>query len=321
VRRSSRLILLLGIFLAVGAFVLIVFLNGSRGPASTPTPAVAHIVTAVVDIPQGTTITQSMVTVKEVALADAPGDSFSLPERVIGKAARQTVVAGSYVPQSAITGVSGTVDIAGELKPGERAIALQFDDPNRAVGFLVQAGNSVDVIVTLQHLPIGFTFDLDSGKKITPDVPVPNGNPAPQGGAGGTGFQLIPGTAIDASTAKLLIQNARVVFAQAQPAAQPTAAATASPGTVEAVVPGGPVLVVLAVNAQQAEVIEYVQSLVAGTAVQGAPGLTALISLAIRSPQDAQASPDNTSGVVLRTLLDAYGVLPPRLVVVPNQGR
>jgi Flp pilus assembly protein CpaB len=315
VRRSSRLILLLGIFLAVGAFVLIVFLNGSRGPASTPTPAVAHIVTAVVDIPQGTTITQSMVTVKEVALADAPGDSFSLPERVIGKAARQSIVAGSYVPQSAITGVQGTVDIAGELKPGERAIALQFDDPNRAVGFLVQAGNSVDVIVTLQHLPVGFTFDLDSGKKITPDVPVPNGNPPPQGGSGGTGFQLVPATAIDASTAKVLIQNVRVVFARAQPVAQPTAA-SASPTPPTEVVPGGPVLVVLAVNAQQAEVIEYIQSLI------GAPApVTAQVSLAIRSPQDAQASPAITTGVVLRTLIDAYGVLPPRLVVVPNEGR
>jgi Flp pilus assembly protein CpaB len=319
VRRSSRLILLLGIFLAVGAFVLIVFLNGGRGPSASPTPAVAHIVTAVVDIPQGTTITQSMVTVKEVPLADAPGDGFSLAERVIGKAARQTVVAGSYVPESAITGVQGTVDVAGELKPGERAIALQFDDPNRAVGFLVQAGNSVDVIVTLQHLPVGFTFDLDSGKKITPDVPVPNGNPAPQGGAGGTGFQLVPGTSIEASTAKLLIQNARVVFAQAQQAAEPTP--SASPGVGPLVVPGGPVLVVLAVNAQQAEVLEYVQSLISGPVTGGTAPVTALISLAIRSPQDAQASPDNTTGVILRTLLDAYGVLPPRLVIVGNQGR
>ena len=40
-RRSSRVILLLGIFLAAGAFILILFLNaGSRGPQATPTPAI-----------------------------------------------------------------------------------------------------------------------------------------------------------------------------------------------------------------------------------------------------------------------------------------
>jgi len=316
VRRSSRLILLLGIFLAVGAFVLILFIGnlGGRGPGASPTPAIAHIVKAVVDIPQGTTITESMVTVSEVALVDAPGDSFALPERVIGRTARQTVAAGAYVPTAAIEGTAAAVvDLGKELNPGERAVALRFfenQDPNVAsqvVAYLVQPGDRVDVIVAFANLPVGFTVPLQGGSTTNSDVPS-----GAVGNAGGTGFQLIPADKINRTSAKLLFQNVRVVYAKQEVTAPATqGGATPAPGSL--VINGE--TVVIALNAQQAEAWSYIQTQV------GIADATTKIFLALRSPQDAQASPENTSGIILRNLIDDFGVLPPRLVVVDQQGR
>jgi Flp pilus assembly protein CpaB len=309
-------ILLLGIFLAIGAFMLILFLGGGGRPAATPTPAIARIVVAVVDIPQGTTITESMLRVQDIALVDTPGDAFSLPETVIGKVARQTVASGAYVPQAAITGVAGVVDVAGELKPGERAFALQLDDPNDSLGFLIQPGDRVDVIVTLHHIPIGFLFNLDPNQKIITDTPI---GPGPVvGPAGGTGFQLVRGN--DDSSAKLLIQNVRVVYAKVEPQAQSQSGqGTPPPGSGGLL--AGPQLIILAVNAQQVEVLGFVKEHLQGQDPDYPAGMVSNITLALRSPEDAEATPDITTGIVLRSLLDDYGVLPPRLVIVGDQGR
>jgi Flp pilus assembly protein CpaB len=325
VRRSSRVILLLGILLAVGAFILIVFLNAGGREGATPTPAVAHIVVAAVDIPQGTSITASMLSSKDVPLADAPADSFALTESVVGKTARQSVASGAYVPTAAIEGPSGAapVDVAGELKPGERAVAVQVTDPNLGVGFLIQSGDRVDLIIGLDHIPVGFTFPLTPGQKIVSDIPH-----APLGNAGNTGYQeipiaLLPGSnGIDTTSAKLMIQNVRVVYAKVQPT--PAAAAEGAQGTPA---PGsgglsaGPELIVLAVTAQQAEVINFVQAHTQALSPDYPGGLVTSVTFAIRSPQDAEASPDVTTGIILRTLLETYGVLPPRLLIVPDQGR
>lgn len=315
-RRSSRLILLLGVFLAVGAFVLILYLGGGGRPSATPTPAIARLVVAVVDIPQGTTITESMLRVDEVALVDAPGDSFSLPERVVGKTARQSITAGAYVPEAAITGIGGgaTIDVSRELKPGEHAIAVQMADPNAGVAFLIQSGDRIDVIVTLSNLPIGFTFNLEGGGRIAPDVPNPNGAPPPQGPSGGTGFQLIGPDKINRTTAKVLIQNVRVVYARSEVIVPSQSQGTPPPGSETTVSQ----TLVLALTAQQAELWSFIQTL---TIPASATDPVAKFFLALRSPEDAQATADITSGIVLRTLLDDYNVLPPRLIVVENQGR
>lgn len=313
-RRSSRLILLLGIFLAVGAFVLILFLGGGRGPSATPTPAVAHIVKAVVDIPQGTTITESMVTVEEVPLTEAPNDSFALPERVIGKTARQTVASGAYVPTAAIEGTAAAVvDIGKELSPGERAVALRFEnDPSASVAYLVQPGDRVDLIVTISNLPVGFTFSLDGGSKTPSDVPAGG-----QGNAGGTGVQILPADKLNRTTAKVLFQNLRVVYARQEVTAPPAqGGATPAPGSLTPTAE----TVILALNAQQAEAWSFVQAQIAAAATTPTDA-TPRFYLALRSPQDAQASPDLTTGIVLRSLIDDYGVLPPRLVIVQQQGR
>jgi Flp pilus assembly protein CpaB len=72
-------------------------------------------------------------------------------------------------------------------------------------------------------------------------------------------------------------------------------------------------LVILAVTPQQAEVIKFAQ-------------IDGQISLVLRSPKDfvdasgAPVSPqaDVTSGIVLKTLIDKFGVLPPEVIPAKN---
>jgi hypothetical protein len=75
-------------------------------------------------------------------------------------------------------------------------------------------------------------------------------------------------------------------------------------------------IVIVAVTPQQAEVIKYAQ-------------LDASVSLVLRSPKDfvdenqqpIEPAPDTTTGIILKTLVDFYGVLPPELIetVLPAQ--
>ena len=67
-RRTSRLVLLLGIFLAAMTFVVVLFLGGGGGGGTTgnvPVPTAAQqlpTLEALADIPLGTVVTTDMLT-------------------------------------------------------------------------------------------------------------------------------------------------------------------------------------------------------------------------------------------------------------------
>ena len=94
------------------------------------------------------------------------------------------------------------------------------------------------------------------------------------------------------------------------PPVETTTDPQASPGTQTGTnLNGQKEIVVLAVTPQQSEVIKYAQ-------VEGC------ISLILRSPKDyvddagnpIEPALDGTDGVILKTLVDQYGVLPPQIV-------
>jgi hypothetical protein len=98
------------------------------------------------------------------------------------------------------------------------------------------------------------------------------------------------------------------------PPAQDPNAPAAEPGTA---LTGQQEIVALSVTAQQAEVIKFAQldgsiSLVLRSAED-------FIDPATNKPYEISPLPDPTTGVILKTLVDTYGVLPPELIetVVP----
>ncbi|HEX5591452.1 MAG TPA: hypothetical protein VFX65_14260, partial [Candidatus Limnocylindrales bacterium] len=70
-KRSNRLILLIGVFLAALAFVFVVILltgdqDPTTSPGSTAAPTETDVVVAARDIPLGVTVTAAMVTTQKI---------------------------------------------------------------------------------------------------------------------------------------------------------------------------------------------------------------------------------------------------------------
>ena len=193
---------------------------------------------------------------------------------------------------------SGIVaSVTPNLDKGMRAMSVQVDQVT-GVGTLIQTGDHVDVIIGFGGSTAGSTcgtgFQLDN---VDPKTGV-----------------ITPVSALGGSSIKMVVQSSKVVGTLLPPppplAANGRPASTAPSGTS---LNGQQEIVLLEVTAQQAEVIRYGQ-------VDGC------LSLVLRSPKDyvdASTPPnpvvpplDPTTGVILKTLVDQYGVLPPQIIQV-----
>lgn len=298
-KRSNRLILLIGIVLAIVVFVLIASqLNGGSSGTAQPAapPTELNTVFATVDIPLGTQVRSDMLSVKKVAVTSRLAGAFEDPTSIVGQIVRTTVQANAELTQAMFASTGVELDPAPLLTKGLRAMAVQVDQVS-GVGTLINKGDRVDAVVGFGGPAgtCGREFSVFTIDKTT-------GDPKPIAGAGD-------------NSVKALVQNMQVVgtllppppaatTTQASPA--PTAGPAGGAGTA---LNGQQEIVILAVTPQQAEVIKYAQ-------------LNGCISLVLRSPKDfvdAAGNPvdpkaDVTSGIILKTLVDTYGVLPPQIV-------
>jgi Flp pilus assembly protein CpaB len=303
-KRSNRLVLLVGVFLAIVAFVGILLLAQNPGPgtggkASAP-PTTGPVVVAAVDIPLSTRIRAEQLQTIVISLtAKLPG-AFTDPSQVVGQIARQPVATGAQVTSATLSGgVNGTITTI-QTPLGLRSIAVRVDQ-NTGVGTAIKTGDYVDMIIglTADKFPV-ITIDPTS-KAIT----------------------VVSG--LNSTSVKVLLQGLQVVGTLLPPVPPPTtsAGASASPPPSTG---NGPIslndqqeIVILAGTAQQAEVIKFAQ-------------MDSSITLVLRSPDDfidpltgAPLPPvtTETTGVILKTLVDSYGVLAPELVqtVTPTATR
>lgn len=297
-KRSNRLILLVGVVLAAVAFVAIVFLFSSSPQDGTGTKVPTELATVIstVDIPLGTQVRNDMLKVQQVAVENRSADSYGDATQVVGQIARTNIASGAQLTRSMFaTNTSGGAQPPGPLlAKGLRAQSVQVDQVT-GVGTLINVGDRVDAVVGFGGGGCGAAFPV-----VTVDP---------------TTDTVTPVAGLSSITVKLLLQGMQVVgtllppreTAEGQPA-------TGEPGTT---LTGQQEIVILAVTAQQAEVIKYAQ-------MDGA------ISLVLRSPQDFRDENGNvvpatvvgTTGVTLRILVDEYDVLIPQLVeaVLPARG-
>ena len=294
-KRSNRLILLIGVFLAIVAFVLVFLVlqgsqtNNNNGTVAAPTTG--PVVVAKSDIPLSTRIRADQVEVKTLNLTAINAGAFQDPSQVVGQVARQPVAAGAQITQTTLNGgLSGTV-INVQTPAGQRAIAVRVDQIS-GVGTVIKTGDYVDAIMSLTEEQFAsITQDPNNPKQVVVT------NPGPKG-----------------ATVKLILQGMQVLGTLLPPVAPPPAnaaapsAAPAEPGTV---LNEQQEIVILSVSAQQAEVIRYGQ-------LMANPLLT--LSLVLRSPDDfidpttGKPVPPvvaETTGITLKELIDKYGVLPP----------
>ena len=302
-KRTSRVFLLGGIILAIIVFVLIILLfsngtTGSNGNTGQPPPVTQlDTVYATVDIPLGTQVTSDMVATHKVDVTTRSATAFSSVNDVVGQIIRTNVVANTDLDASMFASSGIVASVTPNLDKGMRAMSVQVDQVTGA-GTLIQTGDHVDVIIGFGGSTAGNTcgtgFQLDN---VDPKTGV-----------------ITPVSALGGSSIKMIVQSSKVVGTLLPPpvaAANNGAAASTAPAGTS--LNGQQEIVLLEVTAQQAEVIRYGQ-------VDGC------LSLVLRSPKDyvdASTPPnpvvpplDPTTGVILKTLVDQYGVLPPQIIQV-----
>jgi Flp pilus assembly protein CpaB len=296
-KRSNRLVLLIGVFLAIVAFVGIVIVLSGQGPNQPGGPAASaalpvKTVTAAQDIPLGATLTLGMLTTADIRPADRKPNAFGDPSQIVGQKVRRPITQGAQLSRADF------LDIAEDIvvPEGKRAISIQVNQVN-GVGTLIKTGDYVDLV-------LGVTGDK---------FPVVTLNPEDDS------ITVVQG--LNSTSVKLLIEGMQVIGTIRPPTtatnrtnAAPSGSAAQAPTTTLS--DEGQELVILAVTAQQAELIKYAQ-------------IDGDISLLLRNSLDfldAQGNPvvslpAGTTGVILRTIVDNYGVLRPELVeaILPAQ--
>jgi pilus assembly protein CpaB len=281
VRRTSRLVLLLGIFLAALTFVVVLFMSGGNGPGgpgatqSAP-PAQLPTVVAAVDIPLGTVITAEMVTTRTIAANLRDSGALGDVSQAVGKTTRTAIVAQAQVH----TGDFQNRAIPLSVPPGERAFAIQINELT-GVGNLVDVGDNIDLIISLSGGAFPVVQILDDGS-----------------------VTVVPGINPLSVKLPLLLQDVQIIGVIEQvvaPAATqaPDAPAASAPPTIS----GANKLLILSVTPAQAEVLLFART-------------TGTLDVLLRSPADAGLTVD-TTGVILKTLVDEFGILPPEIVQVP----
>jgi Flp pilus assembly protein CpaB len=313
VKRSNRLLILVGVFLAVVAMVGVIVVAGNGNNPSTakgsPTPTPEPTVTVVIaatDMALGDQITADMVTTETMTVSqrDALGEqTFDSVSEVIGKVAGGTILKGQVLFAGSDFLNPGTVaagqDLASAVAPGKVAVAMEVDQVN-GVGTLIVPGDHVDIILSVWMDQLKITTSGSVATGVTIDVPAP---------------QQV--------TTKMVIQN-RKVLATLLPAPE-AAQQGVNTGTTPTPQPqptaeqitnnGNHMIVIVEVLPDEAEIIRWAQR-----EEQTSPQNYITLSLALRSDQDNDAPAVTTPGITFKQLVTIYGVLPPdpRAIIPPD---
>lgn len=308
VKRSNRLLILLGLIVAIsGAVAAAVVANGSgggggqAGPTSSPTPTpepTVQVVVARQDIHAGDQITSAMVSLKPMALSerDALGpDTFSSVNDVIGRIAGADIGSGKAIVASRdFISTSGQVaegkDLSGAITQGMVAVSMEIDQTN-GVGTLIVPGDHVDIILSVYVESLALTGP-DSAKNSI---------------ALAGGLQV---------TSKMVIRNRRILATLLPPAVAAGAAPTANPSPVNTPAPSSEVIAfnsrhmiaIVEVMPEEAEVIRWAQR---AEKVDPQNYIDLSFALRSRADDDAKSSHTDTGGITYYQLVQNYGVLPP----------
>jgi Flp pilus assembly protein CpaB len=288
VKRSNRLVILVGVLLAVLAFVGVLFVlnTTTTGPSEVEVPQ-ATVLVATRDIAIDEEVTPEMVEPREVDPASVVGHPFTDPSQLTGRPAVVEIPEGTQVNQEAVGLVLGAVCISCQLQPGEKAIAFQVD---RVTGldFLILPGDRIDVIVRQNVTVLQATADTIN-------------NPP-----GTQRFEVVPGLE-GAPTVKTVLQNKRVLYvSQAREVLGPEPTPPPEGGEAAAAPEIVSVIIVFAGTDQDAELIKLAQN-----DVETVGPLTAI--LRARDDDVAEA----TTGITLQLLIQQYGVPVPELILLP----
>jgi Flp pilus assembly protein CpaB len=299
VKRSNRLVILVGVLLAVLAFVAIVILLNNQGATNPDTaePLTETVLVATQPIAIGDPVTPDVVVEDDIDPEAIIGTPLRSVTQVSGQPALFAIPEGSQVNAEAIgLGDPLAINIAAQLEPGEKAVTFQVDRVT-GVDFLVKPGDTIDIVLSEQLTVLQETADSAANED-------PNAPPR---------FEQVTGLA-DQQSVKAILQDKRVLYVSSTRAIQPEPQDTNGDGVVDendvqaeqAVVDS--VIIVFAGNDQDAEVIKFAQN---DNSQVGS--LTAVV----RHADDDEI--EETEGVTIDQLVEVYGLRLPSIIEQLNE--
>ena len=296
-KRSNRLVILVGVLLAVLAFVAIVILLNQREEQVAPEAVTQTVLVATRDIAIGEPVTPDVVEEQEIDPEAIQGTPLVSTTAVSGQPAVFPIPEGSQVSGEAIgLGNNLAVNIPALLNPGEKAIAFQVD---RVTGldFLLKPGDTIDVVTTQSINVLQET--ADSAASTDENAP-------PR-------FEAIPGLEA-ARSVKAILQDKRVLYVSATRAQEQEPIDTNGDGVINeadeqpAQAAIDSVIVVIAGTAQDAEVIKFAQNDVSEVGS---------LSAIVRHADDDAV--EETLGITIDQLVEEYGLRIPNIVEQLNE--
>jgi len=280
-KRSNRLMLLVGVLLAVVAFGGVLMFGSKSGTNGPAAPQTVSVVTALQDVALGSTLTPEALTTIDLPTGDAI-DTFRDPVQLQGLVVRRTVRAGTpFTSADFQSGSVSAIDVTSGLKPGQRAMAIPVNSLS-GVGSLIQAGDYVDVMLAITDQP-------DPNKApVVGEFRDESGLPATK----------ILDEWLNNTTIKVLVQNVQILGTLLPTAG--TDSTQIDPNTGQPATGGS--IAILSVTPDQAEMVRFAQ-------------LDGNLYLLLRAPDDVDAPDVQTTGITLRELVDQHGVLPPRVII------
>lgn len=287
-KRSNRLVILVGVLLAALAFIgIVVVLNQNQGAQTGPAMETVLVATEPIDI--GEPVTPDKVEAREVEADAVVGTPFRDETQVDGQPALFAIPENSQVSQEKLRGALGEANVSDQLQPGERAISFVVDRV-QGVDLLVQAGDSVDIIAAV-HLIAEETDDVgDTVRSV-----------------------------------KTILQNKRVLYvstSQFQAAAQAETAAGEGQAPAPTTV-ADRVVIIIAGTDQDAEVLRFAQR----TATELGDQVASALSVTLRGPGETGEGDDTieeTTGITIEQILNDYGLQIPDLTDIdelqPDEG-
>jgi len=292
VKRSNRLVILVGVLLAVLAFVAIVILLNQR---TTPegeeaVPTTETVLVAVQDIAIGDAVTPDLVREEQIdpeAVQQTPLRSVT---QVGGQPALLAIPEGAQVRAEAIgLGGGADIDISAMLQAGEKSVTFAVDRVT-GVDFLVTPGDTIDIVVS-QDVP-AVQETADSAANTDPEA-VPR-------------FEPIVGLNNQRSV-KAILQDKRVLYVSSTRAITPEPTEdTNQDGVIDendepgAAAVEDSVILIFAGTDEDAEIIKFAQ------AQEGS------LTTVIRNADDDEV--EATLGITLRRLVDDFGLLVPDVI-------
>lgn len=276
-RRTSRLVLLLGVFLAALVFVVVLLIRPGTGTGeAVPTaPTTMQVLVAKADIPLGTVVTADMFETKTLAVDLVQSDAYGDPSQAIGKTTRAAILTGQQVHSSDFQNRAVPITVP----QGRRAMTIAVNQLT-GVGNLLDVGDTVDLVISLRGDAFPVVQVLSDGS-----------------------ISVVQGINPLSIKMPLLLQDVQIIGTINPPPPAPPTEGQPAPSVAPQVAIEEQKLLVLAVTPQQAEVLLFART-------------SGVLDAVLRSPLDAGTTVE-TTGVILKTLVDAYGILPPEIVQIP----